>query len=909
MHWSDKGWLPGRIVELVTRLDKDRTVVSYNVWYDDDGLVFEEDFRRGHARLLQDDQWQRLELRCCLTGAALTDPAILPGCAHHARCNHPALVRSLRESHGNCPVAGCSTRRRPRDIIRLDGLREQILKAGLADGREVAWIKGDQIRADPPQQHAEAQQAERRWVQCDDCDKWRSIDAADATTIGETWRCSEHPDPRFASCALPEEAWEGETWDCPECAMSRDVCARCAAAECEQQVVLDATPVLQVAPRSGGQSARMSRGQSAPADGAPPGKKRVRCRQCVGCLTPDCRECSYCRDNPKYGGPGTQRQACKLRRCADWQQANPRAALEDIKQVRCDACKKWRLCDVDPETLPEVWHCNMSARYPSCDVPEDEVVQLANNARGVVHTYAEAGGELSGPEPGTIVWAKMRGFPTWPARCEPPIATMPSPSPGCVLVRFFGWKASSNLAWVAAAAVSEWAPRPDAAKDAGKLSKVKREQLEQAIREADEATGASAVGTSLGLCAACGGLRTGDAAASLLASEPSRVTSPSSDSVFEAVAVEVSDASDDEPAFDVVAVDVSGTADDLEPVLEVELVQPEPIGTAPRGQAQDLAAAQAAAAEQEAPAAELAAAEEAAAEAVREGRPKRDSSSQAASKLAAYAEEQARIKAKRLAKRAEEEAARAAAEEGNVLRTETARAAGTEDSGRTAAPPETAAEPACSAIVVARRATGTLLAPIGGGSTPPPDKDEDNEDDGTGTAGGASSTSELIGAPREGDRVRLQWRPGPREGTFDGVVMSVDTNLSKKQQADGVKLRFEVHYDDHDRRIHAFPCAVDKIALSVEVLPALQEDTAVTEEWEKVLVRCAVTQQRLVDPAKGRNCVHVARCNYADLRWYLSRTQSCPCCQQPMSLREVERDQALRARLHDVGTAAGEFMW
>ena len=47
----------------------------------------------------------------------------------------------------------------------------------------------------------------------------------------------------------------------------------------------------------------------------------------------------------------------------------------------------------------------------------------------------------------------------------------------------------SYPAWVAAAAVSEWAPRPDAAKDAGKLSKVKREQLEQAIREADEATG------------------------------------------------------------------------------------------------------------------------------------------------------------------------------------------------------------------------------------------------------------------------------------------------------------------------------------------------------------------------------------------------------------------------------------
>ena len=43
--------------------------------------------------------------------------------------------------------------------------------------------------------------------------------------------------------------------------------------------------------------------------------RRVRCKQCEGCLSEDCRECAYCRDMIKYGGRGTLKQSCVKRKC------------------------------------------------------------------------------------------------------------------------------------------------------------------------------------------------------------------------------------------------------------------------------------------------------------------------------------------------------------------------------------------------------------------------------------------------------------------------------------------------------------------------------------------------------------------------------------------------------------------
>ena len=43
--------------------------------------------------------------------------------------------------------------------------------------------------------------------------------------------------------------------------------------------------------------------------------RRIRCKQCSACLRSDCMECTYCKDMKKYGGPGTMKQTCILRKC------------------------------------------------------------------------------------------------------------------------------------------------------------------------------------------------------------------------------------------------------------------------------------------------------------------------------------------------------------------------------------------------------------------------------------------------------------------------------------------------------------------------------------------------------------------------------------------------------------------
>ncbi|XP_071145930.1 zinc finger CW-type PWWP domain protein 1-like isoform X2 [Mytilus edulis] len=71
-------------------------------------------------------------------------------------------------------------------------------------------------------------------------------------------------------------------------------------------------------------------------------------------------------------------------------------------------CSKWRFlpdCE-DPSELPEVWTCNMNKdkRYNSCDIEE----QNYNEDEHIFTNFAE----------GSVVWAKMAGFPWWPAMIE-----------------------------------------------------------------------------------------------------------------------------------------------------------------------------------------------------------------------------------------------------------------------------------------------------------------------------------------------------------------------------------------------------------------------------------------------------------------------------------------------------------
>ena len=84
-----------------------------------------------------------------------------------------------------------------------------------------------------------------------------------------------------------------------------------------------------------------------------------------------------------------------------------------------------------------------------------------------------------------------------------------------------------------------------------------------------------------------------------------------------------------------------------------------------------------------------------------------------------------------------------------------------------------------------------------------------------------------------------------------------------------------------------------------------------TDEWERLELRCAISFQRLTDPAKGASCTHRSCCNFGDLTAYVSRQKECPIagCSAPLTRsRGVERDDALRASLAAV-PAAVDVVW
>lgn len=44
-------------------------------------------------------------------------------------------------------------------------------------------------------------------------------------------------------------------------------------------------------------------------------RRRICCGNCVGCLAPDCKNCRFCHDMKRYGGPGRLKKACSNRNC------------------------------------------------------------------------------------------------------------------------------------------------------------------------------------------------------------------------------------------------------------------------------------------------------------------------------------------------------------------------------------------------------------------------------------------------------------------------------------------------------------------------------------------------------------------------------------------------------------------
>ena len=45
-------------------------------------------------------------------------------------------------------------------------------------------------------------------AECVRCGKWRELPGVDADDVPHDFECSMNPDPAYASCDIPEQAWE-----------------------------------------------------------------------------------------------------------------------------------------------------------------------------------------------------------------------------------------------------------------------------------------------------------------------------------------------------------------------------------------------------------------------------------------------------------------------------------------------------------------------------------------------------------------------------------------------------------------------------------------------------------------------------------------------------------------------------
>jgi hypothetical protein len=75
-------------------------------------------------------------------------------------------------------------------------------------------------------------------------------------------------------------------------------------------------------------------------------KKKLRCKACVACLVGDCKQCIYCKDKAKYGGPNRLRKTCEKRRCLNLEKKNStEEQVEKPKKRRFSAKRRSELLE------------------------------------------------------------------------------------------------------------------------------------------------------------------------------------------------------------------------------------------------------------------------------------------------------------------------------------------------------------------------------------------------------------------------------------------------------------------------------------------------------------------------------------------------------------------------------------
>jgi len=160
--------------------------------------------------------------------------------------------------------------------------------------------------------------------------------------------------------------------------------------------------------------------------------------------------------------------------------------LHDVTFVQCDRCDRWRVYHEDLSTLPALWNCEVDVRLGSCaspDPPEDAILLARDASRRHGFLYTDTAAPPNAVHAvGAICWAKQAGFPRWPARVEPSVSNIPPPGANHVLVRYYGWKATNNLAWLPHTSVAPFSEQQPSV-----VAKNLRASYERAVAEAREA--------------------------------------------------------------------------------------------------------------------------------------------------------------------------------------------------------------------------------------------------------------------------------------------------------------------------------------------------------------------------------------------------------------------------------------
>ena len=158
-----------------------------------------------------------------------------------------------------------------------------------------------------------------------------------------------------------------------------------------------------------------------------------------------------------------------------------------------------------------------------------------------------------------------------------------------------------------------------------------------------------------------------------------------------------------------------------------------------------------------------------------------------------------------------------------------------------------------------------------------------------------------------------RWRPIVSSQQIAAAQQKKQAEQAAEEQAAAVDKRMEP-YEGTDGSAGEERKAEEEV-LNEEAAKAAErarqelerEGVVCTDEWEKLELRCALSYQRLTDPAKGSGCAHRACCNYQVLRNYVGRLANgpkhCPlatCGVRLQRTRDVVRDAALQVLLVDV---------